>query len=70
MIVKLNGVEFKSRFLIIENAKVRPEVTNPNLTNFPSPNRFEPLTFEKNIPDLGNDIDHNKVSDMQTKRGQ
>ena len=70
MIVKLNGVEFKGRFLIIENAKVRPKVTNPNLTNFPSPNRFEPLTFEKNIPDLGNDIDHNKVSDMQTKRGQ
>ena len=69
-LVKLNGVEFKGKFLIIENAKVRPKVTNPNLTNFPSPNRFEPLTFEKNIPDLGNDIDHNKVSDMQTKRGQ
>ena len=32
-LVKLNGVEFKGKFLIIENAKVRPKVTNPNLIN-------------------------------------
>ena len=37
-LVKLNGVEFKGKFLIIENAKVRPKVTNPNITNFSSPN--------------------------------
>ena len=63
-LVKLNGVEFKGKFLIIENAKVRPKVTNPNLTNFTSPNRFEPLTYESNGPDLGNDIDHSEESDM------
>ena len=63
-LVKLNGVEFKGKFLIIENAKVRPKVTNPNLTNFTSPNRFEPLTFENNGSDLGNDIDHSEESDM------
>ena len=45
-------MEFKGKFLIIENAKVRPKVTNPNLTNFTSPNRFEPLTFESNSLDL------------------
>ena len=63
-LVKLNGVEFKVKFLIIKNAKVRPKVTNPNLTNFTSPNRFKPLTFENNGPDLGNDIDHSEESDM------
>ena len=62
-LVKLNGVEFKGKFLIIENAKVRPKVTNPNLTNFTSPNRFEPLTFENSGPDLGNGIDHGEESD-------
>ena len=31
-LVKLNGVELKSKFLIIENANVRPKVTNPDLT--------------------------------------
>ena len=31
-LVKLNGVELKSKFLIIGNANVRPKVTNPNLT--------------------------------------
>ena len=44
-LVKLNGVEFKGKFLIIENAKVRPKVTNPNLKNFTSSNRFEPLAI-------------------------
>ena len=48
----------------MENAKVRPKVTNPNLTNFTSPNRFESLTYENNGPDLGNDIDHSEESDM------
>ena len=56
-LVKFNGAEFKGKFLIIENNKVRPKVTNPNLTNFTSPNRFEPLTFENNGPELGDNID-------------
>ena len=42
-LVKLNGVEFKGRFLFIEIAKVKPKVTNSNKINFTSPNRFEPL---------------------------
>ena len=63
-LVKLNGVEFKGKFFIIENVKVRPKVKNPNLTNFTSPNRFEPLTFENSGLDLGNDIDHRDESDM------
>ena len=57
-------VEFKDNFWIIENAKVRPKVRNPNLINFTSLNRFEPLTFVNNSPDLGNDIDHSEESDM------
>ena len=61
MLVKLNSVEFKGKFLIIENLKVRPKERNPNLTNFTSPNQ---LTFENNGSDLGNDIDHNEESDM------
>ena len=64
-LVKLNGVEFKGKFLIIENTKVRPRVANPNLKIFTSPNRFEPLTFVNNSPDLGNDIDHSEESDMR-----
>ena len=63
-LIKLNGVEFNGNFLIIENAKVRPKVTNPNLINFTSPNRFEPLTFVNNSPDLGNDIDHSEENDI------
>ena len=67
-LVKLNGVEFKDKFLIIENVKVRPKVTNPKLTNkltnITSPNRFEPSIFENNGPDLGNNIDHSKESHM------
>ena len=64
-LVKLNGVEFKGKFLVIENAKVRSKVTNPCLINFTSSNRFEPLTFVSNSPDLGNDIDHSEESDMR-----
>ena len=64
-LVKLNCVEFKGKFLIIENAKVRPNVTNPNLINFTSPNRFESFTFVNNSPDLGNIIDHSEESDMR-----
>ena len=37
-LVKLNGVEFKGKFLFIEIAKVKPKVTNPNEINFASPN--------------------------------
>ena len=51
--------------MIIENAKVRSKVANPNLINFTSPNRFEPLTFVNNSPDLGNDIDYSEESDMR-----
>ena len=58
-------MEFKGKFLIIENAKVRPNVTNPNLINFTSPNRFESFTFVNNSPDLGNIIDHSEESDMR-----
>ena len=57
-------LEFKDNFWITENAKVRPKVRNPNLINFTSLNRFEPLTFVNNSPDLGNDIDHSEESDM------
>ena len=42
-LVKLNGVEFKNKFLIIE--KVRPKVTNLNLINFTFPDQFKPLTI-------------------------
>ena len=66
-LVKLNGVEFKGKFLIIENAKVRPKVTYPNLTNFTSLNRFEPLTFENNGVNLGSNIDHSEESDMSCR---
>ena len=57
-LVKLNGVEFKGKFLFIEIAKVKPKVTNSNKINFTSSNRFEPLGFASNIADLGNDIEH------------
>ena len=33
-LVKLNGVECKGKFLIIEIAKVKPKVTNPNAIKF------------------------------------
>ena len=29
-LVKLNGMEFKGKFLFIEIAKIKPKVTNPN----------------------------------------
>ena len=57
-------MEFKGKCLITENTKAKPKVTNPNITNFTTPTRFEPLTFENNSPDLGNDIDHSEESDM------
>ena len=57
-LVKLNGVEFKGKFLFIEIAKVKPKVTNSNKIDFTSSNRFEPLGFASNIADLGNDIEH------------
>ena len=60
-LVKLNGVEFRGKFLIIENAKV----INPNLINFKSPNRFETLTFVTNSSDLSNDIDHSEESALR-----
>ena len=53
---KLNGVEFKDKFLFIETAKVKLKVTIPNKINFTSPNQFEPLRFANNSPDLGNNI--------------
>ena len=58
-IVKLNG-----RSSFIEDAKVKPKVTNPNTINFISPNRFDPLRFTNNSPDLGNDIDNSEESDL------
>ena len=58
-------MEFKDKFLIIENAKVRPKVTNLNLINFTPPNQFKPLTFVNDSPDLGNDIDHSEESDLR-----
>ena len=57
-------MEFKGKFLIIENAKVRPKVTNPNLIDVTSLNRFELLTFVNNSPDLGNYIHHSEESDI------
>ena len=53
-LVKLNGVEFKSKLLFIETANVKGEVTNPNKKSFASFNLFEPLKFISNSPDLGN----------------
>ena len=63
-LVKLNGVEFKGKFFFIEIAKVKPKVTNTNKINFTSPNRFEPLKFANDSPDLGNDIDHSEENDL------
>ena len=57
-------MEFKGNFLFIENTKVIPRRTNPNLINFTSPNRFEPLEFVNNSPVLGNNIDHSEESNM------
>ena len=54
-LVKLNSLEFKGIFSIIEIVKVKPKVTNPN-KNFISSNWFEPLRFVNNRLDLGNDI--------------
>ena len=64
-LVKLNGVEFKCKFLFIEIAKVKPNVTDPNKRNFSSPSRFEPLRFANNSPDLGSDIEHSEESDLR-----
>ena len=61
-LVKLNGVEFKDKFLFIEIAKVKTKATNPNKINFTCPSRFEPLRSTNNSPDLGNDIDHGEES--------
>ena len=57
-------MEFKGKFLVIENAKVRSKVKNPCLKNFTCPNRFESLTFVSNSPDLGDDINRSEESDM------
>ena len=62
-LVKLNGLEFKGIFQIIEIAKVKPKVTNPN-KNFISTNWFEPLRFVNNRLDLGNDIEHSEERDL------
>ena len=58
-------MEFNGKFLFIEIAKVKPKVTNPNEINFTSRNRFEPLRFTNNSPDLGNDIEHGEESDLR-----
>ena len=63
-LVKLNGVEFKGKFLFIEITKVKPKLANPNKINFISPNRFQPLRFANNSPDCGNDIEHSEESDL------
>ena len=63
-LVKLNGVDFKCKFLFIDFAKVKINVTNPNKINFTSPNRFEPLRFASNSLDLGNDTEHGEESDL------
>ena len=57
-------MEFKGKILFIENAKVKPKVTNPNEINFTSSNQFEPLRFVNSSPDLGNDIDHIEERDL------
>ena len=62
--VKLNGVEFKGKFLCIELAKVKLKVTNPNKINFTSPNRYEPLGFVSNSSDLCNGIDQSEENDL------
>ena len=70
-LVKLNGIEFKGKFLFIEIAKVKPKVTNPYKINFTSPNRFEPVRFADNSLDLGNDIEHCEENDLHVDlRGQ
>ena len=60
--VTLNGLEFKGTYLFIEDAKVKPKVTNPNTIHFTSPNPLAPLRFTSNNPDLGNNIDNSEES--------
>ena len=55
----------KGKCLFIDNAKIKPKVTNPNRINFAFSNRFEPSRFMNNNPDLGNDIDNSEDSDLQ-----
>ena len=59
-LVKLDGVEFKGKLLFIEDTKVKPKVTNPNVTSFSSPNLFEPLRFMNNSSPLVNDINNSE----------
>ena len=63
-LVKLNGVEFKGKYLFNEDAKVKPKVANPNTINFTSPNRFEPSRFVSNTPDLIKNINNCTESDL------
>ena len=42
-----------------------PKIINPNIITFTSLNRFEPLGFMKNSPDLGNNTDNSEESDLR-----
>ena len=53
-----------SNLKVIETAKVKPKIRNPNNIQFTSLNRIEPLRFVNNSLDLGNDIDHSEESDL------
>ena len=44
-LVRLNGTEFKGKYLFIENPKLRPKVTNPTTITFTSRSSFEPLSL-------------------------
>ena len=59
-LVKLDCVEFKGKLLFIEDTKVKPKVTNPNITSFSSPNLFEPLRFMNNSSALGDNINNSE----------
>ena len=63
-LVKLNGVEFKGKFSFIEIAKVKPKAADPSKINFTSRNRFEPLRFANNSPDLDRDTEHSEEGDL------
>ena len=59
-LVKLNGTEFKGKYLFIENPKWRPKVTNPSTMTFTSRSPFEPLRFTSNSSDFDNNINNSK----------
>ena len=53
-----------SNLKVIETAKVKPKIKNPNKIQFTSLNGFEPWRFVNNSLDLGNYTEHSEESDL------